>query len=194
VLAVNEGFVKWWVGTSQFGGFALTVLLCVAMMVRHLNVAVGYAIFSLGHEKQLAITAIIDGVVTVSLAALLVWVAGPIGAPIASIAGALLIGLRRNVRPLAADTSSSVPSLLQPLLPWFSRFALLAILIGVGVRFWHPQRVLELALTGAVVGAVYMLVVWRPVLRSPLGPYIRPRLEFLRSRFPILARARSSDL
>jgi O-antigen/teichoic acid export membrane protein len=193
VLAVNDGFVKWWVGPDQYGGFALTLMLCVAMIVRHMNVAVGYAIFSLGHEKHLAITAIADGLVTVLVAFVLVWLMGPIGAPIASVAGALLIGLRRNVKPLARDTSSSVAHLLEPLAPWFWRFLLLAGAVVAATRVWTPRGVIEIILSASVVGIVYLSLVWSPVMRSPLGGYIRPRLDSLLDRFPVLARTRSSN-
>jgi O-antigen/teichoic acid export membrane protein len=193
VLAINEGFVKWWVGPQQYGGFLLTLMLCVAMIVRHLNVSVGYAIFSFGHERHLAITAIQDGVGTVAAAALLVWWIGPVGAPIASIAGAVLIGLRRNVPPLARDTSASVAALVSPMLPWVWRFLVVIAAVLVASRVWQPEGFLELTATGAVVGCFYLLVVWPAVIGSPLGDYIRPRLVTLRDRLPRPLRARSSD-
>ena len=45
VLAVNGGFVAWWVGPEQFGGIGLTVLLLAAMMIRHFNTTNVYALF-----------------------------------------------------------------------------------------------------------------------------------------------------
>ena len=64
VLAVNSGFVAWWVGPDQFGGIALTALLLTAMMVRHFNTSNVYALFCFGHERRLALTSLADGLVT----------------------------------------------------------------------------------------------------------------------------------
>ncbi|MEE9212254.1 MAG: oligosaccharide flippase family protein, partial [Phycisphaeraceae bacterium] len=37
VLAVNQGFVTWWVGADQYAGLPLTVLLVLVMLLRHWN-------------------------------------------------------------------------------------------------------------------------------------------------------------
>ena len=69
VLAVNAGFVRWWVGPDQFGGLPLTLLLLAAMMIRHFNTTNVYALFCFGHERRLALTGLADGIATLALSA-----------------------------------------------------------------------------------------------------------------------------
>jgi O-antigen/teichoic acid export membrane protein len=47
VLAINGGFVAWWVGESRFGGMGLTALLLAGMLLRHVNVTAVYSLFCL---------------------------------------------------------------------------------------------------------------------------------------------------
>ncbi|MGH9374279.1 MAG: lipopolysaccharide biosynthesis protein, partial [Vicinamibacterales bacterium] len=82
VLAVNAGFVTWWVGPEQFAGWPLTLLILGAMMVRHFNTANVYALFCFGHERRLAVTGLADGLATLALSAVLVKLFGLAGAPL----------------------------------------------------------------------------------------------------------------
>jgi O-antigen/teichoic acid export membrane protein len=50
-LALNEGFVTWWVGRQQFGGGALTLLLAGQLVLRHWNIALIYGLVAFGLER-----------------------------------------------------------------------------------------------------------------------------------------------
>src|SRR5262249_55509829 len=93
VLAVNQMFVQWWVGPSQFGGWRLTLAVVGMMLLRHLNTTKVYALFAFGHERTISLTALGDGAVTLVASALLVHQYGAIGAPIGSLIGVALVGL-----------------------------------------------------------------------------------------------------
>ena len=90
VLAVNRAFVSWWVGADQYGGATLTALFGVAMVVRHWNVALVYALFSFGHERRISLTTVADGIVSLALSLALARTVGVIGVPLGFLAGALL--------------------------------------------------------------------------------------------------------
>ena len=76
VLAVNHGFVIWWVGADQYAGLPLTVLLLLVMLLRHWNTTTVYTLFAFGRERRLALTALMDGLVTVGGS---VWLIGTAG-------------------------------------------------------------------------------------------------------------------
>ncbi len=182
VLIVNQGFVGRWVGASQYGGFWLTALILMSMLLRHWNLTIAYALFCFGHERRLCLTAFLDGLVSGVAMFLFIKGFGLIGAPLGLIAGACLISLPANVRALARESEMSVGRLIRPLLPWLLRFVFLAVGIVFLARIWMPKTFLLLGLTAAVIGTIYVVVMFPLALRSPLGDYVRPRL------FPIRAR------
>jgi hypothetical protein len=189
VLAVNQGFVGRWVGAEQFGGLALTALILLSMLLRHWNVTLGYALFSFGYEKRLCVTALADGVLTVSAIAALVSVFGIAGAPLGSILGVSCISLPLNLRALASEAKVSFTQLTRPLVPWFGRFAVLAVAAAMVARVWTPATLPLIALTAAAVGLVYALTMFPVALREPLGSYVRPRLPKFGLKFMRAPRA-----
>ena len=60
-----------------------------------------YTLFCFGYERQISLTSLADGVVTVVATALLVWKWGAIGAPLGAIAGVVLVSLPLNLRSVA---------------------------------------------------------------------------------------------
>jgi len=176
VLAVNQGFVARWVGVEQFGGVTLTALILVNMLLRHLNVTAGYALFSFGYEKRLCLTALVDATITVSAMASFVAMFGIVGAPLGSILGVSCISLPFNLSALAKESGLTFSHLARPLIPWFARFAVLASATFVIARTWTPTTLPLIGLTAATVGLVYAAVMFPVALRDPLGSYIRPRL------------------
>ena len=174
VLAANEGFVTWWVGGSQFGGVLLSVLMLAAMLARHFNTTNVYALFCFGHERRLALTALADGVVTIAAAVVLVHVFGMAGAPLAALAGVLLVSAPLNLRALAAQTGVSRRDLVFSLQPWAVRFVMVAIFAAAAGFVWSPVTFASLALSVAGISALYALAVLSPLLRSPAGVYLQP--------------------
>lgn len=191
VLAVNQGFVGRWVGARQYGGFWLTALILLSMLLRHWNLTVGYALFCFGYERRLCLTALLDGLVSVCAAFLFVRSFGLVGAPMGMIAGALLVSLPANVSAFARESDKSVVRLMQPLLPWFVRLMVLVGVTGAMARIWIPDTFLLLGLTGTVTALVYFVVMFPLTLRHPLGQYVRPRLFPIRARVFRALRANS---
>lgn len=186
VLATNQGFVERWVGGEQFGGLMLTALILVNMLLRHWNVTFGYALLSFGYEKRLCLTALVDGLITVGAIVLFVSVYGLAGAPVGSILGVACVSLPLNIRALAKESGVSMFGLVRPLMPWFARFAVLAVTAAAIARVWTPATLPLIALTAVAVCLMYAAAMFPVALREPLGTYIRPRLpqrgiKFLRA-------------
>jgi O-antigen/teichoic acid export membrane protein len=192
VLAVNAGFVRWWVGPEQFGGIALTVLLLAAMIIRHFNTTNVYALFCFGHERRLALTGLADGLTTLSISALLVHSLGLIGAPIGAIAGVVLVSAPLNLAALAHETAATRRDIVSSLMPWLWRFTAVALVAGLTGAWIQPASFMFLAILGAAAGLFYSVAVVAPLLRSPAGVYLRPLLARVTSVFHAVA-ARGRD-
>lgn len=182
VLAANQGFVSWWVGAQQFGGFWLTLFVLLSMLLRHWNLSVGYVLFSFGYERRLAVTALLDGFVTVGSAIVFIHLFGLIGAPMGSILGVCLVSLPGNISALAGANAAPISRLLKSLAPWFWRFAALALASGMFAERFVPNTFPKLAATALLVGGVYAVVMLPLALRDPLGEYVRPRLASLTTK------------
>lgn len=183
VLAVNHGFVARWVGAAQYGGFWLTALLVLNMLLRHWDLTIAHSLLCFGHERRLCVTALLDGVVSIGAVALLLWLYGLPGAPLGQILGTCAVSLPMNLSALAAESGMTRREMLRPLTPWFVRFALLATGAGALARVWTPDGFVLIGLTAAAVGLVYAAVMFPVALRKPLGNYVRPRLHPLGARF-----------
>ena len=188
VLSVNQGFVGRWVGESQYGGFWLTTMILVTMLMRHWNLTVGYTLLCFGFERRLCVTALIDGLVSVGATFLCVRSYGLIGAPIGMLTGVCLVGLPANLAALARETNLSAREMVQPLFPWFSRFIILSVGIGALARIWVPNTLILIGLTALLVATAYIGLMLPLTLREPLGQYVGPRLFTIRMRFVRLLR------
>jgi O-antigen/teichoic acid export membrane protein len=182
VLGVNQGFVIRWVGPDQYGGFWLTTLLLLSILLRHWNLTVGYSLLCFGYERRLCVTAFLDGLMSVGCAALFVWMYGLIGAPLGMILGACLISLPANLSAMASETEMPVWKMVSPLVPWFIRFIVLIGLTGLLARFWIPKTYMLIGLTAIPILLVYAVVMFPLALRAPLAVYVRPRLFPLRTK------------
>ncbi|MBC7933418.1 MAG: oligosaccharide flippase family protein [Rubrivivax sp.] len=183
MLVVNRGFVGWWVGAGQYGGFALTALVSLAMILRHWNLTVGIILFSFGRERRLAVTGLLDGIVTVGASIVFTNWWGLAGAPLGAILGVCLVSLPGNLWALAGANATPVAMLLRSLAPWFWRFALLALAAGVFAQRFVPDTFPSLASAAVLTASVYCAVMLPLILREPLGIYVRPRLSPLGVRF-----------
>lgn len=181
VLVVNQGFVSRWVGANQYGGFWLTALILLNMLLRHWSLTIGYTLFSFGHERRLCLTALADGLLSTCAVGLLVWQYGLVGAPLGMILGACAVSLPLNLSALARESDLSLWKLVQPLSQWLVRFVLLMFGACALARIWMPNNVPLIALTATGSGLLYAAVMFPLALQYPLGLYVRPRL------FPIRA-------
>lgn len=182
VLAVNEGFVARWVGAAQYGGFWLTALVVLNMLLRHWDLTIAHSLLCFGYERRLCVTALLDGVLSIALVLLLLWRYGLPGAPLGQIIGTCLVSLPLNLSALASESGVTRWEMLRPLMPWFVRFVLLAAACGALARVWAPEGFLLIGLTAAGVGLIYTALMLPVALRAPLGNYVRPRLNPLRTR------------
>jgi O-antigen/teichoic acid export membrane protein len=183
VLVVNRGFVGWWVGAGQFGGFGLTLLILLVMVLRHWNLTVGIMLFAFGRERRLAVTALFDGMITVcSMVVLTKWF-GLAGAMLGSIIGVCAVSLPSNILALASAGVMPVSSWLKSLSPLLWRLALLATLSGLLAQRFVPDTFPALAAAAVLTATVYALVMLPVVWRDPLGIYVRPRISPLWIRF-----------
>src|SRR5205085_651344 len=97
VLAVNKGFIEWWIGPNLYGGGLLTLLMIVAMLARHWNTTFIYSLFCFGYERRLALTGIADGCISLVTSAILISFLGPIGAPLGILTGICLVNMPANL-------------------------------------------------------------------------------------------------
>lgn len=182
VLAVNEGFVTRWIGAAQYGGFRLTALILVSMLLRHWHLTIAYSLLSFGYERRLCVTALLDGLVTVSSVALFLWLYGLAGAPLGMIVGTCVVSLPANLSALAAESGRTRWEMVRPLAPWLVRFVVLSVAAVALARVWTPDSFFLIGLTASAVALVYVAVMFPIALRAPLGAYVRPRLRPLRTR------------
>lgn len=191
VAATNEGFVTWWVGEGQYGGFALTAVLILVMLLRHWNTTAVYSIFAFGYERRISLTMLGDGVVTITAAILLIPRLGLLGAPIASLLGVSLASLPANLAALAKETGQAPWRVAAHLGPWFWRFLLTLALATATAPLLASGTLISLVLGATGIGAVYVALMLPLALRDPLGAYVRPRLTAIRARWsPALRRRR----
>ena len=182
-LAVNPGFVHWWVGGKYFSGFGLTLLFSLSMVLRHLNVTAIYTLFAFGHEKLLALTSLADGflstVLSLVFATLLHSLAGVV---LGSIASTCCVLVFANGRKLSEELGVGYSELCKPLAGWFWRMLLAGcgayLLSGLGQQSSFPM----LALISCIAGAGYAALMLPVALRSSLEPYLQPFLSRLQWR------------
>jgi len=177
ILPVNEFFVTKWVGPSQYSGLPLTFALVTMMLMRHWNVATIYTLFCFGYERQLSLTSLADGALTLVLTAVLVWKWGAIGAPIASVISVILISLPMNTRSVAREMEMTSAAFLRRLTPLLASIALVAAAAGLlAVRY--PAVTFGTAIERVVPLVIgYALLVAPLAWFGPLRPYIRMLLH-----------------
>ncbi|HYL36141.1 MAG TPA: oligosaccharide flippase family protein [Bryobacteraceae bacterium] len=184
VLLLNHWFVAWWVTAHQYGGFFLTVMILINLIVRHWTGIGANTVFFFGHQRRISLTNVTDGVVTAIATFLFVKFWGPVGAVFASLAGAALISLPLNLTVISRDVGVSVWRLVQAMLgAWFWRFALLAGAAAWIAARWSPKTLSEAVLTLLAVTAAYGVVMLPNMFRAPLGNYTRPLLDAFRVRW-----------
>jgi O-antigen/teichoic acid export membrane protein len=183
ILVINKAFVLWWVGPKQFGGFTLTCLILTQMLIRHWSTTFIYTSFCFGHEKRLAVSGFLDGLVTASAMLLLAPHFGYSGVVAGSIIGVCLTALPINMITVARELNLSASHLIAPFWPWCWRWVSVAAGCALLAKTWTPTSPLQMIAIGIAIGVTYCAVLWRPILESPLGPYLKQGAEGLRRIF-----------
>jgi O-antigen/teichoic acid export membrane protein len=182
VLAVNAGFVAWWIGTPFYAGPLVTTLVVLVPLLRHWNSTAVFSLFSFGKERRTTITTALDGLVTVISATVCIRLFGVAGAPAGSLIGVALVSLPSNLAGLAGLLGVSFREMVAPFAPWFWRFALLAAGLGVLGHSYAFDRFYLLAGVASGVAALYLLVMY-PVLAHPaLNERLQPIWLGIRNR------------
>jgi O-antigen/teichoic acid export membrane protein len=184
ILVVNQPFVNWWVGPKLYGGFTLTGLIVLQMVLRHWSLTFTYTAFCFGHEKRLAITTFLDGLVTAAMMLLLVRFWGYAGVVGGSIVGVCLTTLPINMYTVARELHLSPLRLVAPFWPWCWRFVLVTAGCVLLAKNWTPASPLQMIAIAAAVGIVYCGVLLRPIMASPLGPYLLQGLRGVQHLVP----------
>lgn len=188
-LAVNEGFVHWWVGAAQWGGLLLTALILARVLCSHWNLTVATALFCFGYERRLAITGLANGAVTIAASIVLLHAIGILGAPLAAVIGTLLVSMPAHLVALGRETGTRVRRLLAPLGSWLWRFLLVLGLAWATAIHGLPAQPFVLAAAGAGIGLVYLLLMLPRFTAPPLESYLHPRLHAMLARLPAPLRA-----
>jgi O-antigen/teichoic acid export membrane protein len=182
VVAANQSFVTWWVGARQFGGLRLTLLLLAVMILRHWSTTMVYTLFAFGRERRIALTSVADGLVATCGALVLVRAFGVEGAPLASLAGVCCVSIPLNLHALRKDLSIASHELFA-WWPWAWRFlvaAACALALGMGM---DSASFLHAAAAAAIAASIYLVLTVKPVLASPLGPYLASAAPVWTRRF-----------
>ena len=184
VLIVNKWFVTWWVTAGEYGGLLLTAMILLNVIFGHWQMTVAYSVFCFGHQRRISLTNLGNGLVTAGAALGLTMLLGPIGVPLGSLAGTLLVGLPLNLVVVARDIGVTVPHLVTAMVgQWSWRFLLVSAAVCAVALRWSPKDMLEAAAAAATVATLYALVMFPNVMRSPLGDYVRPLLISFQRRF-----------
>jgi O-antigen/teichoic acid export membrane protein len=179
VLTVNHAFVARWVGSAQYLGFTLTLLLLLDMLFRHWNVTTVYSLFAFGHQRHISTVAVIDGAATALASTILIIVLGPVGAPLGSLLAVLLVSLPWNLHILTKELDCSFLDLLKPISPWALRFVPLLFLLGLSGTAFLSKNYPAVAIGSAVGCLAYAATQWDVFANSPLYAYVRRQLAFL---------------
>ena len=171
VVAINRPFVTWWVGPDQYGGWALTGAVVISMLARHWNTSLVYSLFCFGYERRLSLTTLADGGVTIVASVMLVYAVGPVGAPLGSLIGAMLISLPFNHLALGRELGTTSWQLVAAQVPLFLRLAAVG-LAAVGLAPRLPATVGGAVLGGVLMAGGYALVMAPLLFRPPLREYV----------------------
>ena len=173
VLPLNQQFVAHWTGPRYFGGIALTVLFLMNFLARLIDYTLALALFAFGYEKLAAIRALADGLLSVTLAAILVRPLGLPGVILGFVCGALLVSLPMDLYLFAREFEISVLSAARPYVPYLWRLGVVGCGAFAVLSKIALPNLLTVILVACAIGLVYLIVALPYVLRSELGEYIR---------------------
>jgi O-antigen/teichoic acid export membrane protein len=177
VLAVNRGFIGWWVGGKLFGGDWLTLLVVLNMVFRHWIAANGYTLYCLGKERVLTLVQLSEGILGVGLAILLGLQLGMVGVALGSLIAVVVFGLPVTLGFLARELNIGTTGLLKPLVPWAWRSIVLGTLAWQFGSRVPLSSFIDLAAASSLTLILYGAVMWPLVQSGTLGDYLIPRLE-----------------
>lgn len=130
-----------------------------------------YTLFAFGRERRIALTSVADGLLTAGGALVLVRVIGLEGAPLASLIGVCAVSIPLHLRALTRDLSIRMEDVFA-WREWCWRFLIAAAAsLAIGLAIGKASFV-QAAIGATLATGIYLLLTFRPVLDSPLGPYL----------------------
>jgi O-antigen/teichoic acid export membrane protein len=184
-VAANPSFVSWWVGPGLYSGAILTALFALSMLLRHLNITAIYTLFAFGHERFLARTSLLDGVLSTLLSvAFALGLHSVAGVILGSIVSTSCVFLFCNGRVLARELHVPLRKLAQPWNGWLWRMIVAACGAHLLSRAFTYPGIWTIAAAAALSAIGYILLMFPVAMRSALKPYLR---------FPINRRPKAGD-
>ena len=171
VSSINASFVKLWVGEKLYGGFLLTILFLLNMMLRQFDLSLAQSLFALNKERPMAIKALVDSLVSLAAALFLVPLMGLPGAPLAYIIGAVLVSLPVNIWLFRRELDIGYGTILKPFIPY-----VFTIVLGCGIghlmeKHFAPTHYYSVAVLALAAAAAYAALVLPHIVRTDLGRY-----------------------
>ena len=111
---------------------------------------------------------------------LLVWTLGPIGAPLASIAGVVAVSLPYNMRSVARELALTLPGFLRLIAPVGVPVLILGAAAATAAEWLADASILTVILAAAAVAGLYVGVMFRVAWHGPAGPYLRMAFDAAR--------------
>jgi O-antigen/teichoic acid export membrane protein len=173
VLPLNQQFVHLWTGSRYFGGLTLTILFLVNFVARLIDYTLAMALFAFGYEKPYAVRSMLDGVVSATLAIILVGPLGLQGVLLGFTCGALLVAIPIDLYLFAREFEVSVLECVRPYFPYLWRFTIVGCVALPIVALIEIPNLFVLVITASAIGLIYLLLAFPYVRRSELGGYIR---------------------
>lgn len=174
-LVVNGSLVSRWVGSTLFGGQALTLLIALQFLASGEAFLANYLYRAAGNVGRGSWLLALEAVLRISLLSIGVWCFGISGVPLATILVcvpfAVMLG-RMVERSFPADDNASV---------WLEKFVFCAVCVSaIGLAFW-AGRIVRLAGWVSILGsgmAVFGMVLLfltsiSPVMRCLVNSHLR---------------------
>ena len=169
VLAANPAFVRMWVGPALFAGGTANVLIAILAIAMTLGHALAVVPSVLGQRLQIGAATIVCGVLHLGFAfalGLKFGIAGVLAAGVLSH-GVVFAALAR--KPFVRATGMHEAALVsEVIVPWFIRFAPLAVL-SFGVSRYTGTPPLYVTIPGGAALAAVVMLYMRP-LYLEFGP------------------------
>jgi O-antigen/teichoic acid export membrane protein len=168
-ISINGSLVSVWVGSEQYGGHILTILLGVQIIVVGAAYLANYLYRATGWIVRGSIALIVEALLRVPLMVGQLLLFGIAGLPLAAISTSAVAGLLANrwiSSTMPASTSSTKPPSVRL---WLVRAAILLTGIALAISIQRPSWVYVLIVGSSivVVGGLALLVV-DPDLRENL--------------------------
>lgn len=161
ILALNRDFVGLWVGADKYGGFWLNLAICLSALVASRVFLSVVTLTAVGEVARTARATLVEPLVRIPLMVLGLRLAGPIGIPLASLVGGVILVGWFFPRVMAANADLRERSALAEQFTGHGAVALACTAAAVAAALLPPTRswpefVALAAVTGTVACALLL--------------------------------------